>query len=121
LFWPPKGYSSIQKTDYERTSTISHDVLKQMIIFEDDIMLGTSYGYQHYYIQRVKATSKQGEEPLYCDTMGAKAFIDTDVSKVSDNALPLDAAKFTEDDCEVQTNYIDLNRCKYHDETAGLD
>jgi hypothetical protein len=75
--------------------------MKGMIIFEDDIMLGSTYEYQHYYIQRLKATSKTDKEPIYCDTMGAKSFITSDPKLIKENVLPLDAAKYTLDDCET--------------------
>jgi hypothetical protein len=95
--------------------------MKEMIIFEDDIMLGSTYGYEHYFIQRLKANSKADNEFIYCDTMGEKEFITSNPKLIQKNSLPLDAAKYTLDDCEIQTNYIDLNKCKYYDQMAALD
>lgn len=122
LFWPPKTMSVKDNGNYEITlNTLTEAAMKSMIIFEDDIMLGSTYEYQHYFIQRLKATSKIDEEPIYCDTMGEKAFITSDPKLIQENELPLDAAKYTLDDCETQTNFIDLNRCKYYDQMADLD
>lgn len=124
LFWAPKKTSIIDKGAYERTINTFYDKdvenqinIRNMIIFEDDIMLGSTYGYQHYYIQRLKT---KDEEPEYYDTMGAKAFISSDPDKIGKDVLPLDAAAYTEDDYEVQTNYIDLNKCSYYDKEADL-
>ena len=122
LFWPPKALSIKDNGKYEIiTQSLTEQAMKGMIIFEDDIMLGSTYEYQHYYIQRLKATSKTDEEPIYCDTMGAKSFITSDPKLIKENVLPLDAAKYTLDDCETQTNYIDLNKCKYYDQMADLN
>ncbi len=124
LFWAPKKTSIIDKGAYERTINTFYDKdvenqinIRNMIIFEDDIMLGSTYGYQHYYIQRLKT---KDEEPEYYDTMGAKAFISSDPDKIGKDVLPLDAAAYTEDDYEIQTNYIDLNKCSYYDKEADL-
>lgn len=124
LFWAPKKTSVIDKGAYERTINTFYDKdvenqinIRNMIIFEDDIMLGSTYGYQHYYIQRLKT---KDEEPEYYDTMGAKAFISSDPDKIGKDILPLDAAAYTEDDYEIQTNYIDLNKCSYYDKEADL-
>lgn len=124
LFWAPKKTSVIDKGTYERTINTFYDKdvenqinIRNMIIFEDDIMLGSTYGYQHYYIQRLKT---KDEEPEYYDTMGAKAFISSDPDKIGKDVLPLDAAAYTEDDYEIQTNYIDLNKCSYYDKEADL-
>jgi hypothetical protein len=48
------------------------DNIHKQIIFEDDIMLGSTYGYQHYYIQRLRANlTRDGERyTVDCDTMG---------------------------------------------------
>jgi hypothetical protein len=44
--------------------------------------------------------------------MGAKAYLDT--KDINLNGLPQDAAKYTEEDYKIQTNYIDLNQCEYY-------
>jgi hypothetical protein len=50
-------------------------------------MLGSTYGYQHYYIQRLKTY----DDKKY-DTMGKKDFLTSDVKELKENLLPLDAA-----------------------------
>ena len=122
LFWPPKKLQIEDRGNYEKiTESLTELAMKEMIIFEDDIMLGSTYGYEHYFIQRLKANSKTDNEFIYCDTMGEKEFITSNPKLIQKNSLPLDAAKYTLDDCEIQTNYIDLNKCKYYDQMAALD
>jgi hypothetical protein len=73
LFWPPKGITGeVKPITYhdvpvaEKTEPfiypVSDDTPKDknihcQVIFEDDIMLGSTYGYQHYYIQKLQATT----------------------------------------------------------------
>ena len=139
LFWPPKGITGeVKPITYhdvpvaEKTEPfiypVSDDTPKDknihcQVIFEDDIMLGSTYGYQHYYIQKLQATTQVGSEQrtVNCDTMGQKAFLSSDVKKIKENALPLDAAHCTSDDYKIFTNYIDLNRCGYYDKDADID
>lgn len=137
LFWPPKGNVSVievtrdgqpiaQKTSpyiYPTDSVQKEDNIHKQIIFEDDIMLGSTYGYQHYYIQRLRANlTRDGERyTIDCDTMGQKEFISSDVKKINETSLPLDAALCTSDDYKVETNYIDLNRCSYYDKDADIN
>lgn len=129
LFWGPKKLGEpVDKGTYERTQETFFDTdiegqinIRNMIIFEDDIMLGSTYGYQHYYIQRLVTKHKEEEDKKYCDTMGAKEFISSDPDKIQENALPLDAADYTLDDCVVETNYIDLNKCHYYDKEAEIN
>ena len=139
LFWPPKGLSEEDLFDIERdnktvcqltphyeypvkvTETEPYSKEKDIhchIIFEDDIMLGSTYGYQHYYIQRLKTKE---DEPKFYDTMGKKAFISSDPEQIRENVLPLDAANYTDDDYDIQTNFIDLNRCSYYNQYADID
>ena len=132
LFWPPKGKNEIVceklvKTEpylYPTDSSIKEDNIHNQIIFEDDIMLGTSYSYQHYYIQRLKATltnKQQGKIVINCDTMGHEEYLSSDIKKIKESSLPLDAAKCTSDDYEIQTNYIDLTKCYYYNKEADID
>ena len=139
LFWPPKGIDGDpvlitynQTTVAERTQpfdypvaegTIKEQNIHCQIIFEDDIMLGSTYGYQHYYIQKLQATTQVGNEQciVNCDTMGKKEFLSSDIKDIKTDSLPLDAAHCTSDDCKIFTNYIDLNRCSYYDKNADID
>lgn len=127
MFWPPKKMTVTDKGNYSRTNMTFYEKdvegfinIRNMIIFEDDIMLGSTYGYQHYYIQRLVTKDKKEEDVKYCDTMGVKEFISTNPEVIKENALPLDAAAYTADDYEIQTNFIDLNKCIYYDKEAEL-
>lgn len=139
LFWPPKGITGDPKPiTYkdimvaEKTEPFIYPVnddtpkdknIHCQIIFEDDIMLGSTYGYQHYYIQKLQATTQIENEKqiINCDTMGQKEFLSSDVKKIKTDTLPLDAAHCTLDDCKIFKNYIDLNRCSYYDKNADMD
>lgn len=92
--------------------------IRQLIIFEDDIMLGSTYGYQKYYIQRLRTKSWGGDQELTFDTMGKETFIsETDFK---DGELPLDASKYTEDNYVIETNYIDMNKCPFYKPNTKL-
>ena len=52
------------------SSVYSDEEMRKMIIFEDQIMLGSTYGYQQYFIQRLKTYDGK-----FYDTMGKKEFI----------------------------------------------
>lgn len=139
LFWPPKGitgepipvtYEGIPVA--EKTNPFEYPVAEEtpkeknihcQVIFEDDIMLGSTYGYQHYYIQKLQATTQVENEQriVNCDTMGKKEFLSSDIEDIKTDSLPLDAAHCTSDDCKIFTNYIDLNRCSYYDKDADMD
>lgn len=139
LFWAPKGitgepipvtYEGILVA--EKTNPFEYPVAEGtskeknihcQIIFEDDIMLGSTYGYQHYYIQKLQATTQVENEQriVSCDTMGKKEFLSSDIEDIKTDSLPLDAAHCTSDDYKIFTNYIDLNRCSYYNKDADID
>lgn len=98
--------------DDNKSKPFTNEQIRNIIIFEDDIMLGSTYGYQQYYIQRLKAFDTVSKDYLYYDTMGQKEFISE--KNIGEGALPLDAAYYTEDDYEVETNFIDLNKCMFY-------
>lgn len=108
------SYTSIQKKSSSQLS--EKDIAKKLIIFEDDIMTGATYTYQKYFIQRIEFIGKDGNKKYY-DTMGAKSFLDT--QNININGLPQDAAKYTEDNYQIQTNYIDLNQCEFYNPQAS--
>jgi len=56
LFWPPKGKVDLTSEDgrYHYTEFFTEEDMKKLIIFEDQIMLGSTYEYQQYFIQRLK-------------------------------------------------------------------
>ena len=77
-------------------------------------MLGSTYGYQQYFIQRLKTY----DGDCY-DTMGKEKYLDS--KEQIDDVLPLDASDYTEDDYEIQTNFIDLNRCIHYLPDVALE
>ena len=126
LFWPVLGDENTHVQDnFEYSIPMTKEIAEKYIIFEDDIMLGSTYSYQRYFIQRLKATkisnngSKNIEEISYYDTCGKKSFVNT--KDFVEGELPLDESEYSLDDCEVETNYIDLNKCEYYKPDAGLD
>ena len=47
-----------------------------------------------------------------------KEYLNEDGTEFS---LPLDEGKYTEDDIEINTNYINLNNCPYYNKNAKAD
>lgn len=94
---------------------IDSNKIRNQILFEDDIMPGDTYAYQKYYIQRLKLK----EEGASYDTMGVKEFIST--KNIGHNSLPLDGALYTDQDYEIQTNYINLNNCPYYKQNSSVN
>ena len=125
LFWPVTSEVKTYETKFKYSPFMSKEEVSHYVIFEDDIMLGSTYSYQHYFIQRLKATKivdkdEENEEQIsYYDTCGKKSFINT--KDFVDGELPLDESEYSMDDCEIETNYIDLNKCEYYDQNAGLE
>lgn len=111
----PNGTFKYSGRDYilnqdEKSIIYSKAKMSQKVIFETDIMRGDTYGYQRYFIQQLK--TKEGNPQVY-DTFMAKKYISEDANDGA-AALPLPASKYTDDDYEIITNYIDLNKCKYY-------
>ncbi len=88
--------------------------LRNMIIFEDDIMPGDTYEYQEYFIQRLKLKNSSNSY----DTMGIKSYVSSE--NIEDNTLPLDAAYYTDEDYNIETNYINLNNCPYYKQSSSI-
>ena len=102
------------------------------IIFEEDVMPGDTYAYQKYFIQQVIAYQTDKETGI---RTGRKSVADTFAQKeilsdyadliafkntnVSHNDLPYSAAQFNNDDIDIATKYIDLNKCKYYNKTSN--
>lgn len=105
------------KTIAYKSNTMTKSEIKNKILFEDDVMMGDTYEYQQYFIQKLKI---KNEDKSY-DTMGKKEFISSNPDDFIDEQLPLDGAKYSEDDYEIQTNYIDLNNCSYYNAPAGVE
>jgi hypothetical protein len=126
IFWPVTTEVDINENNFSISPCMLKDEAKKYVIFEDDVMLGATYEYQRYFIQRLKAkkivtdeeTGKNYTTYKYFDTTGKKSFVDT--KGFVEGELPLDAAEYSIDDCEVETNYIDLNRCPFYDKDADI-
>lgn len=108
---PPAAQGEEWENNHSKPFT--SEEIKNLIIFENDVMLGSTYGYQKYYIQRLKADDwGEDSQPAYYDTMGKKEFVSE--KNLIEGQLPLDASKYTEDNYTIETNYIDMNNCKYY-------
>lgn len=94
-----------------KTLGVKADALNQ-VLFETDIMKGTTYEYRRYFIQGLKLNNT-----IY-DTFNQKEYLSaTDYKEDAQGvpaALPLNSAKYTADNYEILTNYINLNACKYY-------
>lgn len=111
----PNGTFKYSGRDYilnqdEKSTIYLKAKMSQKVIFETDIMRGDTYGYQRYFIQQLKTKE---ENPQVYDTFMAKRYISEDANDGA-AALPLPASKYTDDDYEIITNYIDLNKCEYY-------
>lgn len=125
LFWDKNNAQNGDNYTYLPLSnqTYEENEIRKKIIFEDDIMFGTTYEYNRYYIQRLAATSIVDGQSIteYYDTMGKSSYLSSDENDFTTEELPLDAAKYTEDNYEIQTNYIDLNKCIYYNHNTTID
>lgn len=81
------------------------------VLLESDITLGDAYGEQEYFIEAIKAPIIENDRETgnyyYKDTFKVKDYLDV-------NNGGYDSTIYTEDDIEVITSKIDLNRCKYY-------
>lgn len=115
------------------SDVIDKDSIHNQIIFEEDVMPGDTYGYQHYFIQQVAAlesdyeTGQRNNHIAIADTFAQKEllnnyadFINFKNANISTHDLPYSAAQFTNDDLEISTKYIDLNKCKYYNEHSSF-
>ena len=116
------------------TDIYSKESIHQKIIFEEDVMPGDTYSYQKYFIQQVIAhdvdekTGVRNGNIAVSDTFAQKeilsdyadliAFKNTNVSH---HDLPYSAAQFNNDDIDISTKYIDLNKCKYYNKQSNKD
>lgn len=128
----------LTKTDennmYRYSDIMDNISIHNQVIFEDDIMPGDTYEYQHYFIQQVAAyesdyeTGQRTGKVAVSDTFAQKELLSNYAdliafknTNISHHDLPYSAAQFTNDDLEVSTKYIDLNKCKYYKENVSFD
>lgn len=116
--WIEKVVEDDKEIPYSYSFSFKEEDIRKRIIFEDSIMLGSTYGYQKYYIQRLRTLPFNDNPEQFYDTCGAKQFIIAD-KETEEGKLPLDAAIYSEDNYVVETNYINMNKCKYYLPTAG--
>lgn len=90
----------------KKLSIYRSDNIKQEILFENDIMVGSAYEYQKYFIQQLQLLNKANYDTFMC-----KSYLSEDGN---DNALPLSSALYDEDDFKIVTNIIDLTKCKHY-------
>lgn len=93
-----------------------YETISQKVLFEEDIMEGSTYTYKKYFIQQLKL--KDGSKAF--DTFGAKKYLDSAADENTD-VLPLNSGLYIEDDYDIITNYIDLNKCSYYNEEAAVN
>lgn len=113
--WFTKTISEKDEISFDYSWCFESEDIRKRILFEDAIMLGSTYGYQRYYIQRLRTLppADSGEEEVCYDTCGVKVFISSD-QEIIDEKLPLDEAKYSEDNYVIETNFINLNKCQYY-------
>lgn len=76
-------------------------------IKETDVFSGDAYNYKKYFRQQLQYNDEEGKTAK--DTFMLKSYLNNDVEK---NGLPPE--QYTEDDYQIITDYIDLNKCKYY-------
>lgn len=119
-----------QKKYFLKSKNYAEDIMRNKVIFENDVMSGDTYGYQKYFIQQAYTKNyDEGEEKiLVSDTFMAKKFLDEDAQtfpfnkntqNVSVRELPYSSKQYSDDEVVISTNYIDLNNCSYYNKEAG--
>lgn len=102
------------KENYTCSSPWTPAQIKQRIIFDNDIMPGDSYSYNKYFVQQLK--TKDGKKVE--DTFGVKSYIENPNTNTS---FILDCNKYTDDDYEIITNYIDLSKCPHYISNTSIE
>lgn len=85
------------------------DYLSNCILFETDIMEGSTYEYRRYFIQQIQFIENGLNKNL--DTFSATQYLS---DKGSIDKLPLPSYLYTDDDYKIVTNYIDMEKCPYY-------
>lgn len=102
-------------------SIYGENAIRGRILFEDMVMLGSTYTYEKYFVQRLRTLppADRKEESKCYDTCGVKSFLDS--KEKEDNQLPLDDSLYTEDNYVIETNYINMNKCEFYVQTNEAD
>lgn len=82
------------------------EILTKEVLFEQDIMAGTTYEYQKYFIQQLQLSDNTNYDTFMC-----KSYLS---EKGSTNSLPLDSSIYDEDNFKIITNIIDLTKCQHY-------
>lgn len=96
-----------QGTGYVCSTPYSKTKIKREVLFELDIMDGGAYEYEKYFIQQGVAGN------FHCDTFGK-----TEILGIDPNKAIFDSSLYAEEDCNINTKYIDLTKCRYFNSNA---
>lgn len=118
-----KGLLSRLKNGVQYSEPFKESEMRKKVLFENDIMSGSTYGYKRYFIQQLYTGNKEN----IVDTFKAKEYLSYDgelirkYGNVSLRELPYSSAEFTQDDLTVSTKYIDLVNCAYYSPSEEID
>lgn len=93
---------TISSAAAQQSKIYNYAEISKMVLLETDIMAGDSYSYRRYFIQQGIAGGE-----VY-STFGKRELLG-----ITDKAI-FDSEKYSEEDCEVNTKYIDLTNCNYY-------
>ena len=130
-------FDSVLKNDgigVRVSNKMTSNEVHSQVIFEEDVMSGDTFEYRHYFIQQVAAyqssyeSGQRSSSAAIADTFAQKELLDDhgDIiafqsGNFAHNELPFSAAQFTDDDLEIATKYIDLNKCHHYNSGAASD
>lgn len=91
------------------------------ILTESDVTLGQDYKKERYFIEAIKYD--ENKKPISSKNsviaLQEPNFKYKDTFKVKDYVQAVDSTKYIEEDLEIITDYIDLNKCQYFDPEAA--
>lgn len=113
---------------------LTYEQMQEQVLFEEDIMPGDTYEYKKYFFQQAIAYPsnyqtgvRQTENRVIADTFMAKQLLSEEAEIISyqdteeEKHLPFSSAQFTDDDIEIATKYIDLNKCPFYCQDCDCD
>lgn len=103
---------AIENDDYVIVPVLK-DFLRQYIMFEEDILPGTTYPYLQYFIQQVQAREEvkdtfQLKEYLMSER---EDLLSKNLKNLSRRQLPYSRRDYTEEDLILSTKYLDMSKC----------
>lgn len=121
-------------TGFKYSEQMTTEQAHSQVIFEEDVMPGDTYEYRHYFIQQVAAyqssyeSGQRSAAAAIADTFAQKELLNDHADIIAfkdgnfaDKELPFSSAQFTDDDLEISTKYIDLNKCPHYNANASAD